>query len=105
MQIEDVFASSMLTVTLSTTSFFSLVPNVVDAIYIQINSLVPGNTVEEDKMVIVYSSWLFKTSHTQSKNIPGVEWFPVMLYTGMIVILFFFCPVSVHLINFPSELV
>ncbi|XP_063606841.1 centromere protein L-like [Penaeus indicus] len=84
--IEDVFASSMLTVTLSTTSFFSLVPNVVDAIYIQVNSLVPGNTVEEDKMMIVYSCWLFKTSHTQSKNIPGVEWFPVMLYTGRNVI-------------------
>nr|XP_027215174.1 centromere protein L-like [Penaeus vannamei] len=84
--IEDVFASSMLTVNFSTTSFFSLVPNVVDAIYIQVNSLVPGNTVEEDKMMIVYSCWLFKTSHTQSKNIPGVEWFPVMLYTGRNVI-------------------
>ncbi|XP_053641695.1 uncharacterized protein [Cherax quadricarinatus] len=81
-KVQEVYPSPLLTVKLATTACFTLKPGAVDAVHIHITSLVPGLTVDQDKTVTVYSSWLFRTSHVQCADIPGIEWFPIMLYTG-----------------------
>lgn len=57
-------------------------PGAVDVVRIDVSSLIPGETIEEDKMMTVYSAWMFKTSRKQSADMPEIVWFPVMLYTG-----------------------
>ncbi|XP_042214570.1 centromere protein L-like [Homarus americanus] len=81
-KVQQVLPSPLLTVKLTTTAFFTLKPGAVDAVHISIATLVPGLTVDEDKTVTVYRSWMFRTSEVQSGDIHGAEWFPIMLYTG-----------------------
>ncbi|XP_069158119.1 uncharacterized protein [Procambarus clarkii] len=81
-KVQEVYPSPLLTVKLSTTACFTLKPGAVDAVRIYITSLLPGLSEEQDKTVTVYSSWMIRTPRIQSTDIPGVEWFPIMLYTG-----------------------
>nr|XP_045605571.1 uncharacterized protein LOC123762881 isoform X3 [Procambarus clarkii] len=80
-KVQEVYPSPLLTVKLSTTACFTLKPGAVDAVRIYITSLLPGLSEEQDKTVTVYSSWMIRTPRIQSTDIPGVEWFPIMLYT------------------------
>ncbi|XP_071524679.1 uncharacterized protein [Panulirus ornatus] len=81
-KVQEVYPSPLLTVKLATTACLTLKPGAVDAVYIHIKSLVPGITADNDRMMTVYSAWMIRSSHTQSGDAPGTEWFPVMLYTG-----------------------
>lgn len=54
----------------------------MDAVWFEVKSLVPGDTPEDDKMVVVYSSWLIRTVRVQSSSLQSVDWLPVMLYLG-----------------------
>ncbi|XP_068208168.1 centromere protein L-like isoform X1 [Palaemon carinicauda] len=81
-KVLEVFPSAMLTVSLSTTSCLTLDPQTVDAVRIEIESLTLGETTDEDVTVTVYGAWLFRTDKTQTEPRPGLEWFPVMFYTG-----------------------
>ncbi|XP_066978831.1 centromere protein L-like isoform X2 [Macrobrachium rosenbergii] len=85
-KVLEVYPSAVLTVSLSTTSCLTLQPKTVDAVRIEINSLSLGNTTDEDVDMNVYSAWLFRSSKTQSQSFSGLEWFPVMFYTGREVI-------------------
>lgn len=82
LQIEAVYPSPQLKVQLSTSSFLTLKPDAVDAVRIEISSLVPGETNDQDRIVIIYRAWMFRTTQKQSSDAPDMEWFPVMLYAG-----------------------
>ncbi|KAG0721404.1 hypothetical protein GWK47_046536 [Chionoecetes opilio] len=81
-KILDVFPSPQMAVKFAVTSCFSWQSSVVDAVWIEVKSLIPGDTEEEDRMVVVYNAWLIQSNHFQSSNRKNVKWLPVMLYTG-----------------------
>ncbi|XP_064078254.1 centromere protein L-like [Macrobrachium nipponense] len=85
-KVLEVYPSAVLTVSLSTTSCLTLEPKTVDAVRIEINSVSLGTTTDEDVDMNVYRAWLFRSTKTQSQSFSGLEWFPVMFYTGREVI-------------------
>lgn len=78
----EVYPSPQIDVKFTTTSCLSWKPSVVDAVFLEVTSLVPGDTPEDDKMVTVYGAWLIRTVKIQSSSMGNVEWMPVMLYSG-----------------------
>lgn len=78
----EVYPSGQMEVNLITTSCLSWKSSVVDAVWLEVTSLFPGDTPGEDKMVVVYSAWLFRTVSVQSSSLENVDWLPVMLYSG-----------------------
>ncbi|KAK8403076.1 hypothetical protein O3P69_000950 [Scylla paramamosain] len=81
-KVLEAYPSPLVKVKLSVTSCLSWQSSVVDAVWLEVSSLVPGETEVEDKMVVVYSAWLIHTKCTQSSNLKNVTWLPLMLYTG-----------------------
>lgn len=77
----EVYPSPVVKVQLRVTSCFSW-QSVVDTAWLEVSCLVPGETDNEDKMVVVYSAWLIHTKRIQSSNLENVNWLPLMLYTG-----------------------
>lgn len=78
----EAYPSPQIEVKITPTSCLSWKSSVVDAVWFEVKSLVPGDTPEEDKMVVVYSSWLIRAVKVQSSSMRNVEWLPVMLYSG-----------------------
>lgn len=81
-QVMEVYPSPQMEVKINTTSCLSWKSSVVDAVWLDVTSLFPGDTPIEDKTVVVYSAWLIHTSSVQSSSLGNVDWFPVMLYSG-----------------------
>ena len=79
----EVYPSALLRVSLSTSSCLTLQPEAVDAVRIEVQSLRLGHTSDEDLMVPVYNAWLFRTSESQTQSSDGMEWFPLMFYSGL----------------------
>lgn len=82
LQVMEVYPSPQIEVKLTTTSCLSWKSSVVDAVWLEVTSLVPGDTPEEDKVVAVYGAWLIRTVSVQSSSMENVDWLPVMLYSG-----------------------
>ncbi|XP_050737959.1 centromere protein L-like isoform X2 [Eriocheir sinensis] len=81
-RVMEVYPSGQMEVKLTTTSCLSWKSSVVDAVWLEVTSLFPGDTPGEDKLVVVYSAWLFRTVSVQSSSLENVDWLPVMLYSG-----------------------
>lgn len=82
LQVLEVYPSPLVVVRLTITSCLSWQSSVVDAVWLEVQSLIPGDTSDQDRMVVVYSAWLIHTKHIQSSNLESVNWLPVMLYSG-----------------------
>ncbi|XP_045133190.1 uncharacterized protein LOC123517304 isoform X2 [Portunus trituberculatus] len=81
-KVLDAYPSPLVKVKLNVTSCLSWQSSIVDAVWLEVSSLIPGETEAEDKMVVVYSAWVIHTKHIQSSNLKNVNWLPLMLYTG-----------------------
>lgn len=81
-KVLEVFPSPLVVVKFTLTSCLSWHSSVIDAVWLEVTSLVPGDTADQDKMVVVYSAWLIRTTHIQSSRLKNMNWLPVMLYTG-----------------------
>lgn len=82
LQVMEVYPSPQIEVKLTTTSCLSWKSSVVDAVWVEVKSLIPGDIPQEDEMVVVYSAWLIRTVSVQSSRMETVDWMPVMLYSG-----------------------
>lgn len=78
----EMYPSPHIEVSIVAASCLSWESSVVDAVWFEVKSLIPGDTPEDDDMVVVYSSWLIRTLRVQSSSLQSVDWFPVMLYSG-----------------------
>ena len=86
-KISEEYNSIEITAKISFTDFLSKSEDDVGAVIVKVTEIVLDHENDQQKVVTTYEAHLFKTENIQSKENHDLNWFPMMLYKGTLVLI------------------